>query len=282
MNHTAKLAFLAVSIITLYGCTTAKTYVDPQYHKAIYESIKRLAQPIPVKVDAHFQRNGQPVPRLDNGLRLRVEKILRSSGVLVPATADTQTIITITGNNVYDLREPFVKSLKPKMFDRTGFMVEDNYEFVCVYQVAGVEKRYKYNHALFTPVHGAKVPPGLTPMTVDDAFGIVVMDVILNFIKDLQDSGLASQQGTDVPLKLQPPVTEKKKVPASPLPPPSTDFVVVTWTSANIRSGAGNEFPVVTTVKRGDRLTLIGEDREWFNVRLEDGKEGWINSRVVK
>lgn len=67
--------------------------------------------------------------------------------------------------------------------------------------------------------------------------------------------------------------------------PPSsgtTTVVTVTWTSANIRSGAGNEFPVLTTVNKGDRLTIIGERGEWFNVRLEDGKEGWINSRVVK
>jgi hypothetical protein len=69
------------------------------------------------------------------------------------------------------------------------------------------------------------------------------------------------------------------------LTPPSsstTNIVTVIWTSANIRSGAGNEFPIVTTVKQGDRLTVIGEHREWFNVRLEDGKEGWINSGVVK
>jgi len=59
-------------------------------------------------------------------------------------------------------------------------------------------------------------------------------------------------------------------------------IVTVTWTFVNIRSGAGNEFPVVTTVKQGDRLTVIGEQQEWLNVRLEDGKEGWINSRVVK
>ena len=67
--------------------------------------------------------------------------------------------------------------------------------------------------------------------------------------------------------------------------PPSlatTTVVTVTWTSANIRSGAGNEFPVLMTVNNGDKLTIIGERGEWFNVRLEDGKEGWINSRAVK
>jgi uncharacterized protein YgiM (DUF1202 family) len=68
------------------------------------------------------------------------------------------------------------------------------------------------------------------------------------------------------------------------IPPSSgtTTVVTVTWTSANIRSGAENEFPVLMTVNKGDKLTVIGERGEWFNVRLEDGKEGWINSRAVK
>ncbi len=65
-------------------------------------------------------------------------------------------------------------------------------------------------------------------------------------------------------------------------PPPSKNIVTVTWTSANIRSGAGNEHPVVTTVKQGDNLTLLGEYGEWFNVRLVNGQEGWISNRVVK
>ena len=71
--------------------------------------------------------------------------------------------------------------------------------------------------------------------------------------------------------------------PQVPLPQSSTTTVVtVTWTSANIRSGAGDEFPVLTTVNRGERLTIIGERGEWFNIRLEDGTEGWINSRALK
>ena len=73
------------------------------------------------------------------------------------------------------------------------------------------------------------------------------------------------------------PITSTQVTPASS----TANTVTVTWTSANIRSGAGNEFPVLKTMKRGDKLTVIGEDREWFNVRLDDGKEGWINTRVV-
>ena len=111
-------------------------------------------------------------------------------------------------------------------------------------------------------------------------------------------------QEKDIPSKVQPseaerpgivtPVTplaptEETAVPAAkpkplaPVPPPlSENIIVVTGTSANIRSGSGNEFPIVTTVKQGDRLILLGEYGEWFNVRLENGHEGWISNRFAK
>ena len=59
-------------------------------------------------------------------------------------------------------------------------------------------------------------------------------------------------------------------------------IVTVNATSTNIRSGAGNEFPPVCTVKQEDKLVLLGEHGEWFNVRLENGQEGWISNRFVK
>lgn len=87
----------------------------------------------------------------------------------------------------------------------------------------------------------------------------------------------------------QPPPLEKKLLPAekpqtiTPVTPESrTNIIVVTGTSANIRSGAGNEFPIVTTVKKGDKLILLGEYGEWLNVRSDNGQEGWINSRFIK
>jgi hypothetical protein len=84
------------------------------------------------------------------------------------------------------------------------------------------------------------------------------------------------------------PLKENKTPPIKPqqltpiTPPPVKNMVVVSGTSGNIRSGAGNEFGIVTTVKQGDKLVLIGEHGEWFNVTLENGQKGWINSRFVK
>jgi len=79
---------------------------------------------------------------------------------------------------------------------------------------------------------------------------------------------------------LQPirPITSTPVIPAAG----TTNIVTVTWTSVNIRSGAGDNYPVVATVKQGDKLTVIGELGDWLNVRLGDGKAGWISNKVVK
>jgi len=89
-------------------------------------------------------------------------------------------------------------------------------------------------------------------------------------------------QGIDITPKPQPPLPEKPQTITPVTPPPVTSLVVVTGTSANVRSGTGNEFPIITTVKQGDKLILLGEYGEWFNVRLENGQEGWIIRRFVK
>ncbi len=89
------------------------------------------------------------------------------------------------------------------------------------------------------------------------------------------------KQGVDIPPKSELPVTEKKKVPTF-VGAPNTESMVVTRMYANIRSGGGNEFPIVTTVKQGDKLILLGEYGDWYAVRLENGQEGWINNRFAK
>ena len=88
---------------------------------------------------------------------------------------------------------------------------------------------------------------------------------------------------SDFPTKPQvtPPEKPVRTTPATPSPG-TGNIITVRWTFANIRSGAGDNYPVVTTVKQGDKLTVIGESGEWFNVRLENGQEGWISNKVVK
>jgi len=74
----------------------------------------------------------------------------------------------------------------------------------------------------------------------------------------------------------------EKPITSAPVTPSLGTEKIVTWTFANIRSGAGDNYSIVTTVKQGDKVTVIGESGEWFNVRLENGQQGWISNKVVK
>ncbi len=51
----------------------------------------------------------------------------------------------------------------------------------------------------------------------------------------------------------------------------------------NIRSGPGISYTVVFSVYRGTVLTLLARnaDASWVKVRLDNGIEGWVNSRYI-
>jgi uncharacterized protein YraI len=63
---------------------------------------------------------------------------------------------------------------------------------------------------------------------------------------------------------------------------PGTPQVRVTINLAFVRSGPGEEYPVIGSVVRGSTFTVLGHRRNgtWFNVRLANGGRGWIGASV--
>ncbi|MHB1127207.1 MAG: N-acetylmuramoyl-L-alanine amidase [Bacillota bacterium] len=56
----------------------------------------------------------------------------------------------------------------------------------------------------------------------------------------------------------------------------------VTGSLVNIRSGPGTGYKIVVQVRRGDKLPVISEGNGWLNVKLANGKTGWISASLVK
>ena len=196
MKRIAIVALLLVSASSLMGCMTTRSYVDPTYRKATLESIQRPAQPMPVKVDVQFLRNGQRLPAVDFEVRDAVERTLTRTGVFTPATADTQATISVSANNIADLAAARKAGFKTGLtFGGAGSTVQDNYEFACSYQgAAGAKKELAYQHTLHTTIGNADAPAGMTPTTPAAGFVQIVEDVVLNFVKDLQDAGTIPRQ----------------------------------------------------------------------------------------
>lgn len=50
----------------------------------------------------------------------------------------------------------------------------------------------------------------------------------------------------------------------------------------NLRTGPGTTFRIVGSVETGDPLTILDRKENWTQVRLDDGKQGWIPAGYLK
>jgi N-acetylmuramoyl-L-alanine amidase len=58
--------------------------------------------------------------------------------------------------------------------------------------------------------------------------------------------------------------------------PESTKSATVTATILNVRDGYSLNGAVIDQVKKGDKLTILSEQNNWANVKLLNGKVGWV------
>lgn len=68
----------------------------------------------------------------------------------------------------------------------------------------------------------------------------------------------------------------------APVPAAGADlYVSDTSLEANLRSGAGTDHRVIAMLKSGTPADFLKEENGWVEVRLEDGKTGWILKRYL-
>ncbi len=105
----------------------------------------------------------------------------------------------ITVNNVADLSEAAVKGFGTGLtFGAAGSLVTDYYEIAIEYNDGnGSQFTQKYKHALHTTTGNEDAPfDSVQPTTPSDAFGTVVEQTLLNFVKDMQAKGFLSFEMT--------------------------------------------------------------------------------------
>ena len=65
-------------------------------------------------------------------------------------------------------------------------------------------------------------------------------------------------------------------------PPARADMVRVTVSLANVRARPGTHYRIVSSVKKGTLLSVLDQEKGWWKVRLDDGREGWIYKKAVR
>ena len=90
---------------------------------------------------------------------------------------------------------------------------------------------------------------------------------------------LAAQSAPSAPPQPEAPLSPP------PLIEPSGPHIIVKETGTSfglhVRSGVGLGHPVIEDIKPGEKYPILGEEKGWINIRLADGKEGWVSGKYV-
>lgn len=191
MNVKNVISIGLVSLI-LGACVSSKSYVDPKYNKISYSDINKVENQYSSNIEIEFQRNGEHLSAVDGELRANVERILRASGVIVPVAEVDDISIKIVCNNIADIAAARAKGFGTGLiFGAAGTAVTDYYQVTIEFKNGDNVIEKNFDHAIHTTI-GNKAPPvqGVEPTSPGNAFSGVIEDVILKFIKEMQDSNI--------------------------------------------------------------------------------------------
>ena len=62
----------------------------------------------------------------------------------------------------------------------------------------------------------------------------------------------------------------------------TANTITVVTKNANIRSGPGTEFEVVTTVPLGTSMNELGLNGKWYKIRMSNNSDAWISQSTVR
>ena len=61
----------------------------------------------------------------------------------------------------------------------------------------------------------------------------------------------------------------------------SNSIGIVTSRSLNVRTGAGTNYSIITSIKENTEVTILSTKNGWYNVQLSNGKKGWVSKEYI-
>lgn len=177
------------------GCLAPKSYVDPQFRRASYQSIRNIESPHQVTVEVEFQINGKREKQEESIVRRKVIRVLGATRMFAEADATSVSQagrLEVTVNNLGSIGPTVGKEFATKLtFGLVSSHVIDDFEMTVVYSPpGGTPGTRKYKHAVHTIIGTQSGPKGMEPVPRADAFDQVVEEMLLSYLRDLQTEGL--------------------------------------------------------------------------------------------
>jgi hypothetical protein len=100
--------------------------------------------------------------------------------------------------------------------------------------------------------------------------------VVVGYLGDTRDKGLTTEAKEVLATftKLQKP---KKKA----APKKQIEVLPTPTGTLNVRKGPSTSYPIITTIKPGEKYELIGEQSDWYKIKV-GSKQGWISGQYAK
>lgn len=136
-------------------------------------------------------------------------------------------------------------------------------------------------HALNT-LPGDADDPVVTQSYVETQLG-ERLATLTTRIEELE-AEVASLKGTATPSTTTPgTTTPSTTTPSTTTPSTNTSTTLtITGNTLRVRTGPGTNYEVVTSLAKGDKVTKLGQDGEWYRIQTSDGKTGYISSQYAQ
>lgn len=191
MRTVFRLSIIAIVAGAASGCISHKSYVDPSVQAGTYETVARQNDPLRLRIESKFLRNGEALPKADSMLHDAVERTLRGSGTVLPMSESGDGVFSVTLNNIADLGGAVAQGVGTGLtFGLAGTTVVDRYEMTVSITARGkTVNRSGVRHALYTAIGNTSTPEGVKVMSPAEAFQKVVESMLLSVLRDMQAAG---------------------------------------------------------------------------------------------
>src|SRR5262245_19284756 len=186
------VATCLIMMVTLTGCLSIKSYVDPTLPKVGYGDLLARADRRPVALLVAFHRNGEPATLGASTATKTVRGVVEKSNLfssLLDQPKDDVDQLKIVLDNVADTGDAAGKGAVTGLtFGAKGSQVTDGYIMTATFRAPGKPAVTKvYRHAIHSTIGNADAPAGLVAEeNTQAAFDKVVEGLVLSLLRDLQ------------------------------------------------------------------------------------------------
>jgi hypothetical protein len=190
MKRVCASLFAAVALLSMGGCLSLKSYVDPALGDVAPEQRAAATEKRPVQLIFAFQSNGAANSRATNLLSKQVTDLVNASGRFSQVSntpVEGGAILSITVNNVPEANAAGKGFTTGLTFGLAGSKVSDFYIATAKYsRGSGATITKEARHALHSTVGATSGPEGLTPVkNPDEGIAIIMRQLVDHVINDL-------------------------------------------------------------------------------------------------